>query len=90
MQAPDLAGFDAGGMRLVPVATLSDAIQALTHVGELEPGLPPERSDQHSAEEPDPAEPDVITDAVADGAPGSEANEDSDAASDTGEATGDG
>ena len=49
-QAPVLAGFDAGGMRLVPVTTLSDAIHALTHLDELEPGLPPERSDQVGAE----------------------------------------
>jgi hypothetical protein len=55
MQAPILAGFDAGEMRLVPVATLSDAIEALSLVDELEPGLPPERSDEVDAEEADPA-----------------------------------
>jgi hypothetical protein len=50
-QAGFLAGFDAGEMRLVPVATLSEAIEALSHLDELEPGLPPERADQFGVEE---------------------------------------
>jgi hypothetical protein len=67
MQAPILARFDAGEMRLVPVATLSDAIAALQQLDELEPGLPPERSDQLDAEEADPAEADAVTGVEVDG-----------------------
>jgi hypothetical protein len=68
MQAPILAGFDAGEMRLVPVATLSDAIAALSLVDELQPGLPPERSDQVDAEEADAADADPDTTVDTDGA----------------------
>jgi hypothetical protein len=75
-QTPVLAGFDAGEMRLVPVATLSDAIQALGRIDQLEPGPPPERSDQVGAEEADQpvqdadtgAEVDATTDPEADAA----------------------
>lgn len=41
-QAHQLAGFDAGNMRLVPVRTLGDAIEALGHVDELLPVPSPE------------------------------------------------
>jgi hypothetical protein len=60
-QAMVLASFDAGEMRLVPVATLAEAIDALTRLDELEPGLPPERSDQLAVEEADQQQPDAST-----------------------------
>jgi sulfur carrier protein ThiS len=73
-QAPILAGFAAGDLRLVPVATLSDAIEALTLLEELEPGLPPERSDEVGVEEVDPQLQDAITGAGSDGSTAGDAD----------------
>jgi hypothetical protein len=51
-QARELVGFDAGDMRLIPVATFTDAVEALEHAFELRPGLPPERGDEQPREAP--------------------------------------
>jgi hypothetical protein len=51
-QARELVGFDAGDMRLIPVATFTDAVEALEHAFELRPGLPFERGDEQPREAP--------------------------------------
>jgi hypothetical protein len=61
-QGHQLAGFDAGEMRLIPVRSLRDAIEGLGHVAELLPVPPPEEEPVLAEVDAEEAVPDTDAD----------------------------